>query len=302
MLCLSKRTEYNGQLSSWTIQQLDELDRIFSKAYRKLSSNIASFPTDLLYLSEEHGGLGYHRTSDGIQTAKISMLQRHLKAGGYIAETMDTLLFNASVLYAQTITSGAGVTLHPPTSLMVDCWAHSLLRYAAEGDIKLSKQGSLSSPLPNTNIPHHQGGEQLSREWQQQRQICCIGDLYSLSSEGKSSWHDFSLTKGASLRQWQAGEPPDEPIPLRPLQQWLPSADSIYSSNTLVEILGWSEDNLDLINVRTFTSTNSDPIRMTSTIRNSNPLSTTGRSLFYDYLPSASTGELSSTDIFSSYS
>jgi len=155
---------------------------------------------------------------------------------------------------------------------MVDCRAHSLLRYVAEGDIKLSKQGSLSSPLLNTNIPHHQGGEQPSREWQQLRQIRSIGDVYFLSSEGSSSWNDFTLTKGASLRQWQAGEPPNEPIPLRPLQQWLPSADSMYSSNTLVEILGWSEDNPDLINVRTFTSNNSDPIRITSIIRNSTPL------------------------------
>jgi len=145
------------------------------------------------------------------------MLHRYLKAGGYIAETMDTLLFNASVLYSQTITSGAGVTLYPPTDLMIDCWAHSLLRYAAEGDIKMIKQGSLSSPLPTTTIPHHQGGEQPSREWQQLRQICSIGDLCSLSSEGNSSWDDFRLTIGASLRHWQAGEPPDEPIPLRPL-------------------------------------------------------------------------------------
>jgi len=194
------------------------------------------------------------------------MLQIHLTAGGYISEKMEKLLFNASVLYAQTMSQGAGITLHPPKDLKMDCWAHSFLLFASEGDLKLSKQGSLLSHLPTISIPYYNGGEHSDRDRHHQRQICSIGDLYSFSAEGTSKWTDFVTTKGASLLQWQAGEPSAQPIPLRALQQWLPSEDSIYPSNTMVEILGISEG---LLNVRTFISNNNDPIKTTRIVQNS---------------------------------
>ena len=173
---------------------------------------------------------------------------------------------NASVLICPNDVPGGWNYSTSPQDLKKDCWAHSLLLFASEGDLKLSKQGSLLSPLPTTSIPRYNGGEHPDRDWYHQRQICSIGDLYSFSSEGNSKWTDFATTKGASLLHWQAGEPPAQPIPLRSLQQWLPSEDSIYPSSTMVEILGISEG---LINLRTFISNNNDPIRTTSSIQNS---------------------------------
>ena len=73
--CIALRAQYTGQFSSWTDKQLKLLDIPFSAAYRKLTSNTFAFPTDLLYLPHKLGGLGLHRTSDGIQAAKNSILQ-----------------------------------------------------------------------------------------------------------------------------------------------------------------------------------------------------------------------------------
>jgi len=78
------------------------------------------------------------------------------------------------------------------------------------------------------------------------------GDLYYLSDDGQASWHNFTLTEGSFIhRTLQAEVPLVEPIPLRLRQQWLPSSDSIYPPNTVVEIMGFDEAKPDIIRVRT---------------------------------------------------
>ena len=269
--CVAKRVEHAAKLSSWTGPQLQELDRVFSQVYKRLSSNHYTFPSDLLYLSTDNCGLGYHSISDDIQHAKYSMLQRHLKTGGTVAENMDTLIFNASLMYAQYSTPGTRTTLFPRNDLLEDCWAHSLLMYAASGGMYLTRQGSPPG-LSSTQIVTAPAGDEVApqRDWISQRNISTRGDLYSLSQDGQASWHSFTPTEGSYIhRTLQAGVPPVEPIPLRPLQQWLPSSDSIYPPNTVVEILGFEEASPIMIRVRTYLSNNRDPVKTTSTINNS---------------------------------
>ena len=94
--CVSKRAEYAGQFSSWSQAQLDQLDVPINIAYRQLTSNTIGYPTEALYLSPTMGGLGLHRISDGINTAKYSMVQRHLLNTGNILDNIHTLINNAS--------------------------------------------------------------------------------------------------------------------------------------------------------------------------------------------------------------
>jgi len=99
-----------------------------------------------------------------------------MKVSDYIAENISTLLFNASVKYDQTIIPGVVITLyiHPSKDLVMECWAESILKYAAEGDLRLSRQHSLSSPLSTTAILNSQAprGGQTPKELAPQRQIC----------------------------------------------------------------------------------------------------------------------------------
>jgi len=69
--CLAKLVEYTAKLSSWIGPHLQKLDRIFSQVYKRFPSNHYSFSLDLLYLSTDNCGLGYHRISDDIQHAVL---------------------------------------------------------------------------------------------------------------------------------------------------------------------------------------------------------------------------------------
>ena len=143
--------------------------------------------------------------------------------------------------------------------------------YAASGGMYLTRQGSPPG-LSSTQIVTAPAGDEVApqRDWISQRNISTQGDLYSLSQDGQASWHSFTPTEGSYIhRTLQAGVPPVEPIPLRPLQQWLPSSDSIYPPNTVVEILGFEKASPLLIRVRTYLSNNRDPVKTTSTINNS---------------------------------
>jgi len=103
---IAKRVEYGAQFSCWTQLEYDDIDKPFTKLYRKISSNMSLYPTSLIYLPRKLGGLGCYKVSDGTQRAKYSMIQRHLRCSGPATKTMDTLLYNAAVNSSQSPAPG----------------------------------------------------------------------------------------------------------------------------------------------------------------------------------------------------
>ena len=184
---------------------------------------------------------------------------------------MDTLLFNAALKYSQFPLPEVRITLVPRSDLKDDCWANSLLNYAAKGGVYLTRQGSIPSLASLPIVTPPTGNDVLPpRAWIAQRSISTQGDLYSFSREGKSSWHKLTPTEGSLINTTiMAGDPPDVSVTLRPLQQWLPSSDSVFPANTVVELLGFDIAQPDKIRVRTYISNNRDPVRSTSTMHNS---------------------------------
>ena len=85
------------------------------------------------------GGLGYHRTSDGIATAKCAMLQRHIRIGGHVEENVDTLPYSYTLQTNQPDLPGEG-TVVLPGSTGHSAWVASLIRFANEGGFCLSSQ------------------------------------------------------------------------------------------------------------------------------------------------------------------
>ena len=120
--CISKRIEYTGKFAANTKAELDEIDRPLSQLYKKITRNMTSYPTALLYLPHSMGGLGLHQASDGIQHAKFSIIQRHLNAGGTIASNMETLLHNAALHASQHPFPNYGLTIPLPKYLSDTCW------------------------------------------------------------------------------------------------------------------------------------------------------------------------------------
>ena len=57
------RASYIAQFTPWTATTIATLDLPLNKLFRRLSENMPTFPTRLLYLPTSHGGLGLPRLS-----------------------------------------------------------------------------------------------------------------------------------------------------------------------------------------------------------------------------------------------
>eukprot|EP01042_Synura_sphagnicola_P036588 gene36588-biopygen10818 len=81
--CLYNRGAYVGVLSSWSLAQCEELDRIFATEIRRRTKNMKSSQLENLFQPASEGGQGYQRLSDIIQHRKRSCLNRILRSGDH---------------------------------------------------------------------------------------------------------------------------------------------------------------------------------------------------------------------------
>jgi hypothetical protein len=76
--CVIPKIIYTCKFMGWTLEQYKELERIISAAMRTASKLLPGFPTDLLYMSRQEGGLGYDSLVDIVHRTKNRMYQRLL--------------------------------------------------------------------------------------------------------------------------------------------------------------------------------------------------------------------------------
>jgi len=65
---------YVGKFAAWTQSQTDDIEKICTQTYKKLSQNNYSFPDALIYLPRDLGGFGFQKLYDIINSAKYSIL------------------------------------------------------------------------------------------------------------------------------------------------------------------------------------------------------------------------------------
>ena len=248
--CISTRAKYTGQFSAWSDKQHKQLDIPFSAAYRKLTSNTITFPTELLYLPHKYGGLGLPRTSDLIQTAKYSALQRHiLSADDTISANMHTLLNNAANHSLHTYSHGTQPIVIGPTHIDHHSWVDSLTSFALLANLQLIRAGDTPPPndpysLVTTLHPqpsHPTVADDFS--WMQSKNIHRISDLYTTTPTSAPTWNDLSKTSLTALTQLLPPQPPTSPPSLFPHQFWIPSSDSQLPPKTIAEIVGFNHNN-----------------------------------------------------------
>jgi len=147
--CNSTRAKYTGQFSAWSEKQHRLFDVPFSSTYCKLTSNTITFPLELIYLPHKKGRFGLPGTSDLIQTAKYSALQRHLlSTDDTISANMHTLLNNAANHSLLTYSHATQPLLIRPTLTDHHSWVDSLTSYALLGDLQLIRAGATPSTDP----------------------------------------------------------------------------------------------------------------------------------------------------------
>ena len=251
--CIGKRIEYTGKFAANSKAALEEIDKPISQLYKHITHNMQTSSTAHLYLPQSMGGLGLQRPSDDIQNAKFSIIQRHLLAGGEISRNMETLLHNAMLNASLHVPEYVGTTIYPPIYQHNDtCWAESFLRHIDSANLQLCRSGptplnSHLTPIVTTSRPYP---ESKQWEWTHEHHIHNVGDLFSLSPDGSTLWHDFSSSAGSHLTGLQTLPPLHTPTEIGPLQIWAPSAGSTLPSDVMVEIMGWISKNPPLLNIR----------------------------------------------------
>ena len=61
---LYEKIAYFAKFVTWPLLWYLELDKVVSKALRRISKNRSSFPKELLYMHKDNGGVGFSRLND----------------------------------------------------------------------------------------------------------------------------------------------------------------------------------------------------------------------------------------------
>ena len=76
MYALARIQYYGPHLTSSLEDMRKRLDKPIQKILRKLSNNMSSFPTELLYITKAMAGLGFKCPTDIITTSKLAKIHR----------------------------------------------------------------------------------------------------------------------------------------------------------------------------------------------------------------------------------
>ena len=165
--CLYARGAYVGILSSWSLQECEEIDTIFVAELRRRSKNLRTSQTENLYQPVREGGLGFQRFSSMVQQRKKNCVHRLLAHGDQWTQ------FAVQALCARGHPSPYHFSMSSltPQSVRPGYWVSSLLSYGFQGNTGPTKTlrpkanasppqlfdpltGSLSSSLRCTKAQH----------------------------------------------------------------------------------------------------------------------------------------------------
>jgi hypothetical protein len=120
-----------------------ELDKVVSKALRRISKNMPSFQEELLYVHKDSGGMGFTRLSTLVQLRKLSLMQRVAGAGGAFGHAMSDMLARPSNYGDLPGVPGQWRQLPVPTVKEGGdtWWATSLLQWLARLEIGIVLNG-----------------------------------------------------------------------------------------------------------------------------------------------------------------
>jgi hypothetical protein len=83
---------HTSQCANWSLSQYRDLDKPFTQAYKTILVLPRHFPTTLLYLPLDKGGIGLPRLSDRTQVMKWRAFQRSLAVGHQPARAINDIL------------------------------------------------------------------------------------------------------------------------------------------------------------------------------------------------------------------
>ena len=195
---------YKAQFSAMSYKESMQLDIPLNQFYRRVTKNMVSFPTKLLYSECSQGGLGFRRLSDEIQQRKLNNFLNGLQQDPDTKDAYESHLFRAVRMNGYRPLVGQGA---PVESIESSYWAASLIdafKYAGltlrrGGDLMIGTAGEqLQARYPLTA---HQSKELIKFG------IYTVGDI-TMQGEHEMLWQNFSDTPLEFINQLEVDEAP----------------------------------------------------------------------------------------------
>jgi hypothetical protein len=136
-------TLWRAQASPWSLAMCQELDRPINQLLRRITKNLPSFPTHLLYAKAP--GLNLPCLSDRIQSVKLALAQRGLTNPPIIAAGPEGLIQRSARFYGLACIPGNRMSFGSTTK---HHWAASLLQRLDQCGLLLTTGGK--DPLEPT--------------------------------------------------------------------------------------------------------------------------------------------------------
>jgi hypothetical protein len=178
-LCVIPKVVYLLKFLAWPLAKYDQLERKFASSYRRITKNKLSFPTGLLYVSVQNGGMGLPSIVDAAQKAKLALAIRGLSRE-YTRHSMSGLLargieYTGNVVKVNIRTRAVG------EHWVDSCWSRSLIEWGQRAGILLVAEGVRVN-----------GGEQTIAEVlvQEGRKIS-EAQFLKWMSQGQATRHDL---------------------------------------------------------------------------------------------------------------
>ena len=241
-----------------------KLEKLFDEPVqtllRKLTYNMQSFPTALLWIPRDKGGLGFRKPTDVINEAKLNMVNRSFSQSTHMSHTVTGMILGLERQQNQHWhLLQAGPVSIPPSPKY--CWALSLIQRLTELGLTLSlNPRPLTRPPPPThNIVDHLS-EPVTLQQHSLLQLLSVHHIEDLAAPNSRRLQTLSYGN-PDLQFLSALQPPPsytEPtaLTLRPGMAFLNNQDDTTS---VLEFLGFSLNPL-LVQIREWTQ---GPTRLT---------------------------------------
>jgi hypothetical protein len=138
-MCVIARACYAAKFCSWGQDRMLRLEKEFSRAYRKVTRNMASFPTELIYMEKRDGGLGFPNFVDRVMASQWSMLVRAVRWQGGVRDAAEGLMERTLREKGGGTSWGRESYVEPdPASGM---WMSTLVNHMDKRGVKLRRGG-----------------------------------------------------------------------------------------------------------------------------------------------------------------
>jgi hypothetical protein len=230
---------YATKFAPWPLAWYQQLDTILQQAYRTISKNRHSFPTDLLYLPPSSLGLGFSQFSELVQQTKLSMFQRSTYGGNtqreYIMNTLTGRVLRQ--MGCQPARYGPySLTVLPSSHRLTDdkhhsWWFSSLAEHLQLAGLSIQRDNmavqALQSHIPRIRLLPHHNRTLTAKGVALPLEQCMEGDLPNVLKAMGMEW----------TIQHQV---PSAPLPIRTGQVWH-KLNLTTVTHTVVEIAGFTQ-------------------------------------------------------------